>query len=87
MGLTSIEIPNSVTSIGGAAFKGCSNLTSIEIPASVTSIGGSAFDECSGLTTVYYTGTEEQWNSISIASYRNSYLTSAEKVYNYTGTE
>ena len=42
-GLTSVEIPNSVTSIGGYAFQGCTGLTNIEIPNSVTSIGGYAF--------------------------------------------
>ena len=42
-GLTSITIPNSVTSIGGSAFYGCTGLTNITIPDSVTSIGGSAF--------------------------------------------
>ena len=41
--LTSITIPNSVTSIGNCAFYGCSSLTSITIPNSVTSIGSSAF--------------------------------------------
>ena len=41
--MTSIEIPNSVTSIGSSAFHSCSGLTSIEIPNSVTSIGGAAF--------------------------------------------
>ncbi len=45
-------ITYSVTSIGYAAFWGCSGLTSIEIPNSVTSIGGSAFGGCSGLTSV-----------------------------------
>ena len=45
-------IPNSVTSIGGAAFAYCGGLTSIEIPNTVTSIGGSAFHECTGLTSV-----------------------------------
>ena len=51
-GLTSITIPNSVTSIGRSAFYGCSGLTSIEIPNSVTSIGSSAFSGCSGLTSI-----------------------------------
>ena len=52
IGLTSVTIPNSVTSIGGGAFSGCSGLTSVTIPNSVTSIGDLAFSECSGLTSV-----------------------------------
>ena len=43
--LTSVTIPNSVTSIGASAFQNCS-LTSITIPNSVTSIGGYAFEGC-----------------------------------------
>ena len=50
-GLTSIEIPNSVTSIGTSAFA-YSGLTSINIPNSVTSISVYAFKDCSGLTSV-----------------------------------
>ena len=50
--LTSIEIPNSVTSIGNSAFYGCSSLTSVVIPDSVTSIGNSAFRGCSSLTSI-----------------------------------
>ena len=45
-------IPNSVTSIGSFAFRGCSGLTSITIPDSVTSIGQEAFYGCTGLTSV-----------------------------------
>ncbi len=45
-------IPNSVTSIGKAAFHVCSILTSITIPNSVTSIRDRAFYGCSGLTSV-----------------------------------
>ena len=51
-GLTSITIPNSVTSIGGGAFYGCTGLTSITIPNSVTSIGDDAFSGCTGLTSI-----------------------------------
>ena len=50
-GLTSIEIPTSVTCIDGA-FYGCTGLTSIEIPASVTSIGDWTFNGCTGLTSI-----------------------------------
>ncbi len=50
--LTSITIPNSVTSIGKGAFCDCSGLTSVTIPNSVTSIGDDAFYRCSGLTSV-----------------------------------
>ena len=41
--LTSITIPDSVTTIGSYAFSGCSTLTSITIPDSVTTIGTDAF--------------------------------------------
>ena len=45
-------IPNSVTSIGFAAFRGCTGLTSITIPNSVTSIGDETFSGCTGLTSI-----------------------------------
>ena len=51
-GLTSVAIPNSVTSIGGGAFYGCTGLTSMTIPDSVTSMGVRAFSGCTGLTSV-----------------------------------
>ena len=50
--LKRIIIGNRVTTIGGAAFSGCSSLTSVIIPNSVTTIGGDAFYDCSSLTSV-----------------------------------
>ena len=50
--LTSVTIPNSVTSIGNEAFWGCIGLTSVTIGNSVTSIGSYAFSRCRSLTSV-----------------------------------
>ena len=47
-----IIIPDSITSIGKYAFKGCSSLTSVTIPDSVTSIGIAAFSNCESLTSI-----------------------------------
>ena len=63
-GLTKVTIPKSVSSIGQAAFAGCNSLTEVTIPKSVTSIGWSAFIECDALTTVYYGGTQEDWDAL-----------------------
>ena len=50
--MESVEISNSVTSIGYGAFAYCSGLTSVVIPNSVTSIDSAAFYDCSGMTSV-----------------------------------
>jgi hypothetical protein len=63
-------------------FYNCISLTSVVIPDSVTSIGDFAFDECSEFKDVYYTGSEEEWRSISIGAF-NSPLRNATIHYNY----
>ena len=51
--LKNIEIPETVTKIGGSAFEQ-TNLTSIKIPASVTDIGWFAFLHCGQLESVTF---------------------------------
>ena len=73
--LTSITIPDSVTSIGDRAFNSCTGLTSITIPNSVTSIGDYAFSGCSGLTSIAI------GNSVtSIGDYAFNYCTHLTKI-------
>lgn len=43
------RIPDSVTSIGDYAFRGCNNLALTELPSGVTSIGLDAFRNCTSL--------------------------------------
>ena len=50
--LTSISIPQSVTSIGNSVFKRCVNLENISLPGTVTSIGNSAFEGCRSLKSL-----------------------------------
>lgn len=50
--ILSVEIPNTVTTIGINAFGECSALTSVIIPNSVTNIGDNAFTNCTSLMSV-----------------------------------
>ena len=78
--LTRITIPNSVRIIEDYAFSTCTSLTSVTIPNSIRSIEYHAFNGCTNLETVYYTGTEEEWNKIVIKDY-NAPLLNAEIIF------
>ncbi|MBQ8441388.1 MAG: leucine-rich repeat protein [Clostridia bacterium] len=86
IGLANISIPDGVTNIGNYAFIECNTLRSIIISDSVTSIGESAFKFYGELQAVYYTGTAEGWEKISIDDFGNSNLTSATRYY-YSQTQ
>ena len=67
--LREVEIPQGITSIRGYAFENCTQLTKITIPVSVTSVGIAAFLDCRALETVYYGGTEAQWEGMHVNNY------------------
>ena len=50
--LTSVILPEGITTIGDDAFEDCDNLAAINIPNSVTSIGENAFICCYSLTSI-----------------------------------
>lgn len=62
--LTSIILPNSLTTIGNSAFSGCTNLSTITIPESVIAIETAAFSECSNLSSITIPN-----NVVNIGSY------------------
>ena len=64
--LTSVTIPANVTSIGYNAFDSCYALTRIYIPDSLTKVESFAFYCCDSLTDVFFSGTQSQWNAMTI---------------------
>jgi hypothetical protein len=87
-GLTSVTIPNSVTSIGYQAFYDCTNLTSVTIPDSVTIIGalpdtvtsilGLAFGGCTSLTAISVETNNPAYSSVSGVLFDKSQTTLIE---------
>lgn len=84
--LTSIVLPEGLTTIGQQSFKGCTSLKSITIPRSVTKINAYYIDGCNALTDIYYKGSQADWNAIQkIGDYGNteSVLKHVTIHYNY----
>ena len=82
--LASITIPDRVAAIGSRAFYSCDGLMSVTIGDSMTTIGDDAFRYCSNLTTIYYRGSETEWEAITKGDHWN-YFCPATVVYNYNG--
>lgn len=68
----SVAIPEGITTIGMGAFR-YTGISSVTLPSSLKQIDMGAFYECP-LTDIYYNGSKEQWNSISISGEYNDNL-------------
>ncbi len=77
--ISEVKVPSGVTRIGANAFEGCTSLNTLTIPLSLTEISDSAFKDC-GSMTVYYYGSESQWNQIKIGN-NNDPLENADIIF------
>ena len=60
--LTTLSLPESLTSIDGFSFRGCKNLKSVRVPDNVEYIGWMAFANCTSLKSVSLPSTiNEEW--------------------------
>ena len=66
--LSSVQIPGSVTSIGGSAFDNCSSLCSLTISDGVTEIQNGAFANCPALTEVFIPASVASIGRVSFAN-------------------
>ena len=80
--LTSITLGNGLKILDGSLFKDCTSLTNVTFSDNITTICSCVFEDCNSLKDVYYSGTKEQWDAISIYSF-NSPLLNATIHYNY----
>ena len=69
--ISSIVIPEAVTSIGTDNFYGCKNLESIYILGNQTSLGQRNFEECTNLTNIYILGDNP---TIDITSFKENFF-------------
>ena len=67
-GLTSVILPDSITSIGTSAFGYCTSLTSINIPANVTTISDKTFESCKSLSSITIPNTV---TSVGVSAFTN----------------
>ncbi len=63
--LTCVTIPKGIVTIESDVFENCKKLETVIISTDLTLVKHYAFD-CPSLKTIYYTGTEEQWNNVEI---------------------
>lgn len=78
--VTSITIPDYITSIGDEAFIDCTELKTVYMGKGVTKIGNSAFYNCTKLTAVYITDIDK-WAALDFYTYDSNPLYYAGNLY------
>lgn len=79
--LTSITIPEGVTTIEKDAFADCGSLTTINLPSTITNLGEKMIVLSPCLTTINYNGTKTNWKNIKKSDGWNDGVSQNLKVY------
>ena len=87
--LEKVVIPENVTTLKERVFEECPNLKAVLIPKSITTISWGVFYDSDNVTEIYYTGTEEEWASVTIEDYNDCLATAkiyfnADHIHAYT---
>ncbi len=78
-----VKLPQNIEIIREFLFSYCMELEEVIIPQFVSTIEADAFRRCNNLKTIYYSGSEDDWNSISMNIDTKSILDKANKVFDY----
>lgn len=78
--LEDVELPVNLTIMEQTLFYNCSNLKNLKIYSNVKEINYNVCSGCNSLETVYFVGTQEQWNNIDI-DINNAPLLNAEIIF------
>lgn len=62
--LEKVTLSAGMTTLPALSFRSCTSLREVTIPASITTIASTAFDGCSKLSTIYYGGSQSQWQAL-----------------------
>lgn len=84
--LTRITIPNSVISIGEAAFCGCSSLANVAIGGGVIEIGDSAFFRCPSIKNILVYAKNKNYKSLDGNLYNKNGTTLIQYAIGKSGT-
>lgn len=79
--LTSITIPEGVTTIRHSAFAECSSLTTINLPSTIIEIGDHMIWQSWSVLTINYNGTKADWKKITKPDSWNDSVSRSMKVY------
>jgi hypothetical protein len=78
---SALTLPDYITQINFSVFHNNDSLTSVVLSNNVKRIALYAFDTCNNLESVYYKGTETDWNKINFDSYNESLINATRYYY------